>query len=127
MSRFLIAVSCALLVSGCGTEHAFEENPMMHIYQAGAIFLGADVISLANTDKTVDDHIIGIATDQDCSTLRASHGGPWCIPYPAPVAMVDVTEYCYKSLGERSSCFTQPVASDRPSFVGTYTYQVPAP
>jgi hypothetical protein len=127
MSRLLTVAACALLLGGCGTGRAFYDNPTMHLYQAGAIFLGADIVSLASTDKTVDDHIIGMATDQDCSTLRASHGGPWCIPNPPPVAMVDRTEYCYKSLGERASCFTQPIARDQPSFLGSYTTQVPAP
>jgi hypothetical protein len=126
MSRLaIVAIGCFLL-SGCGVERAVWDNPTQHLYQAGAIFLGADVISLASTDKTVDDHIIGMATNQDCSTLRASHGGPWCIPIPPPVAMVDQTTYCYKSLA-RASCLTEPDPYNEAMFNGSRVNQVPAP
>ena len=126
MSRIVIAALCSLLLAGCGVQRAFYYNPTQHLYQAGAIFLGADVVSLASTDKTVDDHIIGLATDQDCSTLRASHGGPWCIPNPPPVAKVSQTSYCYKTLAS-ASCFSAPVASNDTTFLGSRTVDVPAP
>lgn len=91
-----------------------------------AAFVGADIVSLASTGKTIDDHIIGLATDQDCSVVRAEKGGPYCIPYPQPVAMIDVTEYCYKSLAS-TSCFTRPLLGDQARLNGEYTYEVPAP
>jgi len=126
MSRLFLIAASTLLLSACGEASAVYNDPLKHLYQAGAIFLGADVVSLASTNKTIDDHVIGIATDQDCSTLRASHGGPYCIPYPPPVAMISITEYCYKSLA-RASCFTQPDPSDEAMFMGSRTYDVPAP
>jgi hypothetical protein len=126
MSRFLIVTVCSILLCGCGVERAWWANPTQHLYQAGAIFLGADVISLAATDKTVDDHIIGIATDEDCSTLRASHGGAWCIPNPPPTPMIDRTSYCYRSLAS-ATCLTQPDPYNEAMFVGTRVDRVPAP
>jgi len=126
MSRSLILVACVALAGCTGEVDAVHNNALPHVYQAGAIFLGADVISLSSTGKTVDDHIIGGLTDQDCSTLRASHGGPWCQPVPPPVATVSRTEYCYKSLAS-ASCYTQPVAADQTRYTGSRTDQVPAP
>jgi hypothetical protein len=118
----------ALALSGCGLQQAFHGSENEHYYQArlSTALVAADLISLINTGKTIDDHIIGLATDEDCSTLRLSKGGPWCQPYPAPVAMIDVTEYCYKSLA-KSTCYTVPIAADQPVFNGTYHTQVPAP
>ncbi len=98
----------------------------MHLYQAGLYYAGADLVSLASTGKTVDDHIIGLATDQDCSTLRASKGGPWCQPNPAPVAMIAKTEYCYRSLAS-ATCYTEPLPPYDTGFRGSRTDLVPAP
>ena len=131
MSRLLLVIVAALTLSGCGVGEltkAFYKNPDEHFFQArlASVYLGADLVSLMSTGKTVDDHIIGWATDQDCSVVRLEKGGKWCKPYPAPVAMVDVTAYCYKSLAS-TSCFSAPVASDQPRFTGSKTSQVPAP
>jgi hypothetical protein len=40
--------------------------------------------------------------------------------------MIDVTEYCYKTLG-RATCYTQPLPSDQAGYNGSRTNQVPAP
>jgi len=97
MSRLLLVIACALALSGCGIDRlkeAFYSNPNEHYYQStlAAAFVGADLISLTGTGKTIDDHIIGWATDQDCSILRLSKGGKYCEPYPDPVAMIDATK-----------------------------------
>lgn len=119
-------IAGALALAGCGEFNATRESPGMHLYQAGLYYAGADLISLANTGKTIDDHIIGMATDQDCSSLRASQGGPWCQPIPAPVAMIARTEYCYRSLAS-TTCFTEPLPPYQGGFRGSRTDLVPAP
>ncbi len=126
MSRLCVAIALSLALAGCGEASAIKNDPAYHLYQIGGIVLGLDVVSLAASGKTLDDHFIGSATDQDCSTVRASEGGPYCVPLPAPVAMVDVTAYCYKTLG-RSTCYTQPIVSDQGQYNGSRTDQIPAP
>jgi hypothetical protein len=126
MSRSFTVIACIVALSGCGEMNAIREDPAHHLYQLGAVYLGLDIVSLANTGKTIDDHILGAATGQDCNTVRLSQGGPYCIPYPPPVAMVAVTTYCYKSLAS-STCYTAPVASDAAQYQGSRTDMVPAP
>jgi hypothetical protein len=126
MSRLLVIAACALALSGCGEIDAVRKDPAEHLYQAGAILLGLDLVSLVSSGKTIDDHLIGAATDQDCSIVRASQGGPYCIPFPAPVAMVSETTYCYKSLAS-ASCYAAPVPSDQAQYEGSHTVLVPAP
>jgi len=126
MSRPLLVAACALVLAGCDYQSAVHNDPAHHFYQAEAILLGADVVSVINTGKTIDDHLIGIATDQDCSTVRASQGGPWCKPIPIPVATVAQTAYCYKSLAS-VSCYVAPLPFDSARYIGSRTEQVPAP
>jgi hypothetical protein len=126
MSRSLTVLACLFALSGCGELNAIREDPAHHLYQFGAIYLGLDVISLANTGKTIDDHILGAATGQDCNTVRLSQGGPYCIPYPQPVAMVAQTTYCYKSLAS-ATCYSAPVATDSARYLGARVDMVPAP
>jgi hypothetical protein len=127
MSRLFVIAALLLAVTACGEAKAIKEDPAWHLYQIGGIVLGLDVVSLINSGKTLDDHFIGNATDQDCSTVRLSKGGPYCVPLPAPVAMIDVTEYCYKTLGGRATCYTQPLPSDASQYNGSRTDQIPAP
>jgi hypothetical protein len=126
MSRLLVVAGLTLALAACGEARAIKDDPGYHLYQAGGVLLGLDVVSLMASGKTLDDQFIGSSTDQDCSTLRASKGGPYCVPLPEPVALVDQTEYCYKTLG-RASCYTVPVASDQRQFNGSRTDQIPAP
>lgn len=126
MSRVFIVAAFSLALAACGEARAIKQDPAYHLYQIGGIVLGLDLVSLAASGKTLDDHFIGNATDQDCSVVRASKGGPYCVPLPQPVAMIDVTEYCYKTLG-RSTCYTRPVPSDQSAYNGSRTDQIPAP
>ncbi|HEY1723555.1 MAG TPA: hypothetical protein VGG27_20085 [Magnetospirillaceae bacterium] len=80
-----------------------------------------------STGKTLDDQFIGAATDQDCSVVRASKGGPYCVALATPVAMVTLTTYCYRTLSGRASCFTEPVPGDEAGYIGSRTDLVPAP
>ena len=126
MSRLPTVIACIFALSGCGEVSAFRDDPVHHLYQVGAVYLGLDLVSLANTGKTLDDHILGQATGQDCSTLRLAKGGPYCVPLPPPVAMVSQTTYCYKSLAA-ATCFTQPVPGAQATYLGSRTDMVPAP
>lgn len=126
MSRILTMIACIVALAGCGEINAVRQDPAHHLYQAGAVLLGLDLISLANTGKTLDDHIFGAATDEDCSTVRLSDGGPYCIPYPQPVAMVSQTTYCYKSLAS-ASCYATPQPFNQPTYLGSRVDKVPAP
>jgi len=126
MSRSFTIIACVVALAGCGEANAVREDPAHHLYQIGAALLGLDLFSLVNTGKTLDDHVLGVASDQDCSTVRLSQGGPYCIPYPQPVAMVAQTTYCYKSLAS-ASCYAAPLASDRARYLGSRTDMVPAP
>ncbi len=126
MSRLFTVIACVIALAGCGEYRAFERDPAHHLYQVGAVLLGLDLVSLANTGKTLDDHIMGAATDQDCSTVRLSEGGPYCLPYPAPVAMVSQTSYCYKSLA-KATCYSEPQPFEESMYLGSRTEMVPAP
>ena len=126
MSRLPTVIACLVALSGCGEIRAFHDDPTHHLYQVGAVYLGLDLVSLANTGKTIDDHILGQMTDQDCSTIRLAKGGPYCIPHPPPVAVVAQTSYCYKSLAS-ATCYTQPVPNGQSTYLGSRTDMVPAP
>ena len=126
MSRMLAVVLCVIALSGCDLGPAFMDRPAQATYQADAVLLGADMVSVINTGKTLDDHVIGALTDQDCSTVRASQGGPWCKPIPLPEATVARTAYCYKSLAS-ASCYAQPLPIDQARYLGERTEQVPSP
>lgn len=127
MSRVFILALFALALSACGEQKALKDDPAYHLYQLGAVALGLDLVSLINTGKTLDDQFIGAATDQDCSVVRASKGGAYCEPLPQPIAMVSLTSYCYRSLGGRSTCYTEPIPGDAVGFNGSRTDLIPAP
>lgn len=123
MSRLLVV--CLLFgLAGCGTERAFEQNPAHVASQAAIIGVALDGFSLINTGKTIDDHVISLVTGKDCSIVRASQGGPYCVDIPPPVPQVAVTSYCYKSLAS-VSCFAAPLATDEARFDGSRTDMVP--
>jgi len=71
MSRLLALIACAFALAGCDFGASITDRPAQAAYQADAILIGADVASVINTGKTLDDHLIGALTDQDCSTVRA--------------------------------------------------------
>lgn len=59
--------------------------------------MGADMVSLTSTKKTVFDHVASAATGRDCSSLKFTEIGEYC---PDKV-MVDRTKvYCYRTLAD---------------------------
>lgn len=126
MSRSFPLMACILFLAGCGEIRATRQDPAHHLYQVGAALLALDLFSLTNTGKTLDDHIVGVAAEEDCSTVRLSQGGPYCVPLPQPVAMVTQTSYCYKSLA-KATCYAEPLPFSQPTYLGSRTDMVPAP
>jgi hypothetical protein len=68
-----------------------------------AVSGGASVVSLIATKKTIMDHVVSFALEQDCSTIQFERGEPYCSDpnEPGPVQPV---YHCYRSLGE-ISCY----------------------
>jgi len=82
-----------------------------------------DGVSVINTHKTVEDHVIGWMTGQDCSLVRASQGDKYCVDNTPP-PMEQRNTYCYKTLAA-TSCYDRRVASDEGRFRGTRIDMVP--
>ena len=91
----------------------------------GASVAALDIVSVINTQKTIDDHIVSCITGKDCSDVRASKGDPYCIDEPVPVPMVRRATYCYKSLAS-VTCYDRPVVSDAAQFYGIRVDNVPS-
>ncbi|HVI52026.1 MAG TPA: hypothetical protein VM661_12500 [Candidatus Sulfotelmatobacter sp.] len=100
------------------TTHALG-SPMSTVQT----FWVLDGISVINTQKTLDDHLVSWISGDDCSTLKALHGEPYCQPKPVEVPKVTRTSYCYKNLAG-TTCYTQPQPGNyQPA--GIRTEQVP--
>jgi hypothetical protein len=82
-----------------------------------------DGISVINTQKTLEDHVISWVSGQDCSLVRASMGEHYCVDN-TPVPTVKVTTYCYKSLAS-VSCYDAQLAVDTTRFYGARVDKVP--
>jgi hypothetical protein len=83
-----------------------------------------DGVSIINTQKTLEDHIVSLVTGKDCSILKASHGEPYCQDIPPPVPTIERTTYCYKSLA-KAVCYDQPLAQDDSRYMGSRVDNVP--
>lgn len=79
-------------------------------------FAIVDTVSLINTDKTVIDHVAGVMSGQDCSTLRSMDGGHYCQPHYENVPVVPPL-YCYRTLGE-VTCYDRPSNNAGDKLVG---------
>lgn len=77
----------------------------------GVLLVGASMVTLIHTDKTVSDHVVGWITDKDCSLLYAAADKDYCRPFESPekaqVAFMNSTLYCYRTLGG-VSCYDRP-------------------
>jgi len=110
------------LLSACSPAH--NTALAMHLpYSPITALVVADGISVINTGKTVEDHVIGLVTDQDCSLIRASHGGDYCVSKEKP-PMVQVVSYCYKTLA-KTTCYDRKVESDLSTYAGARVDLVP--
>lgn len=71
-------------------------------------FTGVETVTLINTDKTMIDHLMSSYKGQDCSSVRHSEGGEYCVD------IVDVSNadpysdlYCYRTIGA-VNCYNTP-------------------
>jgi hypothetical protein len=122
MGRFLTFLAAILGLCGCDLGPPNEPAAPTVI---GASVLALDAVSVINTQKTIDDHIVSFVTGQDCSTIRASKGDHYCIDEPVPVPMVQRTSYCYKTLA-KVTCYDRPMTGDAAQFFGMRVDEVPS-
>lgn len=95
----------AVLLSGCDGLTAAATHP------ATLTFAAVNGASVVASDKTVPDHIVSLVTGQDCSLVRYSDGGYYCVQRPVENVPVETRLYCYRSLGG-ITCYDQPVPGD---------------
>jgi hypothetical protein len=142
MSRFLALACVALALCGCGevknaddaiaglvtNQHGLDSN--VHVFdgtmKAVTLFGIVDVVSLANTHKTIDDHLVSLISGKDCSTIKAAQGYPYCVDIPVPGPVTVQTTYCYKSIAS-VSCYDRPLPFDTARFTASRTDDIPLP
>lgn len=59
--------------------------------------VGADLVSLTSTKKTIGDHIVSAATGEDCSSVTFTETGRYC---PEKVVVDRSRLYCYRTLAD---------------------------
>lgn len=87
--RFAAAIAGVVLLGACS---AFPPYAMIN-----GVFLVA-------TDKTMEDHVISVASGKNCSSVRAGTGRSYCEEdelNPSP------SVYCYRTLGN-ITCYDRP-------------------
>ena len=63
-----------------------------------------DGITVMGTDKTLEDHVVSLASGKNCSTVRTERGLSYCAEDEVvPLAPV----FCYRTLGE-ITCYDRP-------------------
>lgn len=123
MGRVLISLLSIIALSGCEIWNGATEA-VTPITPPAVTYVLADGISLMNTQKTIEDHVISAITGMDCSTVRASKGDHYCLEPPKATPVFIRTAYCYKSIA-RVSCYDQPLESDINQFYGIRIERVP--
>ncbi len=83
-------VVVAPLLAGCGG--------------LGLAVAGANVVSFSTSGKSLVDHAMSVATQQDCSIRHDHQGQSYCVPI-TEAALVDDGLRCYRSLAE-VTCYT---------------------
>ncbi len=119
--HMICLIAVAGMLSGC-TTHDTAEALRLPYLPLTALAAG-DAVSFLTTQKTVEDHVIGWVSGQDCSLLRASHGEDYCISKEKPPTVL-LTSYCYKTLG-KTTCYDRKVESDQATYVGARQDLVP--
>lgn len=123
MLRALICSLASLaLLSACSpANNTAVAMHMPYSPMVGLVVL--DGISVINTDKTVEDHVISWATGEDCSVVRASKGEHYCLN-DTPVPTEPRSTYCYRSIA-MVSCYDRRLASDETRYFGARIDMVP--
>ncbi len=63
----------------------------------GGALVGADIVTLNATKKTVGDHLVSAATGRDCSVISFEKTGDYC---PDKVVVDRSRVYCYRTLAD---------------------------
>ncbi len=89
---------------------------------ACAILLPAEAVSLSATDKTLEDHLISVASGKDCSVLRYQHGRTYCKEDELNPSYDEL--YCYRNLGG-VTCYNRPAFDGSQPRIGNEGGQAP--
>lgn len=123
MGRFLLVSATVLVLAGCEAVNG-TGRALTPITPPLTSFVLLDGISVINTQKTLDDHVVSLITGKDCSTVRASEGERYCEDEPEVRPTLVRTTYCYKSLAQ-VSCYDHPFDRDATRLTGTRVDDIP--
>lgn len=102
VTRLAVLVGCLLLASCSGTS-VIGTSVIGSVAVSGLAEAGV----IANTKKTIGDHVASLVTGQDCSTVKYSEDQVYCRAYPEKLVVVKQPLYCYRTLGD-VDCHTRP-------------------
>ncbi|MBF0094077.1 MAG: hypothetical protein HQL33_06390 [Alphaproteobacteria bacterium] len=112
MGRWLVLPLCLALWSCERGLDAFMPRGI-----SPGLLIGGDIVSLANTRKTMADHVMSMVSGKDCSTLRAQDGDDYCIEHVKWLPRETPMVYCYRSLGT-PTCYDRPLAGVNSAAIG---------
>jgi hypothetical protein len=127
MKHFSLVCATVLALAGCSeVDHALDgtARDLGSRVSASQSLVILDGLSVINTQKTLDDHLVSLITGKDCSTVRASRGDHYCEDKPAIGPSVVRITFCYKSLAA-VTCYDRPFERDADRLVGTRIDIVP--
>jgi hypothetical protein len=96
MSRMTHVVAMMLL-GGC----ALVEGP------GTVATAGVSTVLLINTGKTITDHVLSYAIDEDCSMVNYEKTKHYCHEWPEVTVRAEPELYCYKTLAQ-VECHARP-------------------
>ena len=117
-----IAVLFALALAGCSPAKntALAMHPPISPF---TVLLVGDVVSVINTQKTIEDHVISLVSGKDCSLVRASMGENYCKDTTPPPTIQRIS-YCYRTLA-KTNCYDHLIESDAAQLIGVRVDLVP--
>jgi hypothetical protein len=68
---------------------------------------GVSTVLLINTGKTITDHVLSYAIDEDCSMVNYEKTKHYCHEWPEVTARAEPELYCYKTLAQ-VECHARP-------------------
>ncbi len=96
LRQMTLAVAFTLL-GGC----SLVEGP------ASVATTGVSTVLLINTGKTLADHALSYAIDEDCSMVNYEKTRHYCREWPEVTVRAEPELYCYKTLAQ-VECHTRP-------------------
>jgi hypothetical protein len=96
LNQMTLTVAFALL-GGC----ALVEGP------GSMATTGVSAALLINTGKTITDHVLSYAIDEDCSMVNYEKTRHYCREWPEVTVRPEPELYCYKTLAQ-IECHTRP-------------------